>query len=101
LPAVTGTAVCQLVQEALTNVSRHANAKRVTIHLEHADKTLRCSIDDDGVGFNVAAALARSGAPGLGLKSTRARIEALGGTVHIRSAVGRGTQLCATIPLEG
>jgi PAS domain S-box-containing protein len=101
LPAVTGTAVYRLVQEALTNVSRHANANRVAIRLEHVDRTLRCSIDDDGVGFRVAAALARPGAPGLGLKGTRAGIEALGGTLQISSAIGRGTTLCATIPLEG
>jgi PAS domain S-box-containing protein len=100
LPAAVEITLYRLVQEALTNVSKHAQALHVTIRLEHRGRALRCVIEDDGVGFNAAGLVARQGEQGLGLIGIRNRLEALGGTFEINSAPGRGTELVVTIPLE-
>jgi signal transduction histidine kinase len=100
LPAMVETTVYRLAQEALTNVSKHAGAVHVTIRLDHQPRTLCCTIADDGVGFDVAAVVARLDEQGLGLIGIRDRLDALGGTLEINSAPGRGTELVMTIPLD-
>jgi signal transduction histidine kinase len=91
--------VYRMVQEALTNVIRHAAATNVSVRV-HADKaTLRCSVEDDGTGFDVRTTVVAPGA-GLGLLGMRERIAAVGGTLQIASFPGAGTKLFATIPLE-
>ncbi len=95
--------VYRIVQEALNNVVRHAQASSVSvcIRIEHSEKVVRCAIRDNGVGFDVAEILARPGRKGLGLLGMRERAEALGGTLQIASRPGRGTECVVTIPLEG
>jgi PAS domain S-box-containing protein len=95
-------AIYRLVQEALSNAHKHARAARVRIHLEHASGVLRCTIADDGIGFDAAALVARlaAGEGGMGLSGIRDRVEGLGGTMHIDSVPGRGTELSITIPAE-
>lgn len=88
----------RIVQEALRNVARHANATRVEVRLGIEDGRVRCSIADDGGGF---AAPAGPASTGLGLIGMRERLRPLGGTLDIRSAPGRGTVLAIVIPLEG
>lgn len=100
LSPVIDTAIYRIVQEALTNATRHAQATRVTIQLQREAHTIRCAVRDDGVGFDVAAVLARRGEPGLGLLGIRERLYALGGTLSITSASGRGTELRITIPID-
>ena len=100
LPAVVETRLYRLVNETLTNVSKHARATHVTVRLEQAPRTLRCTIEDDGVGFDAPAVSVRLGERGLGLIGIREQLEALGGTFQINSALSRGTQLTITIPLE-
>jgi len=98
LPMVE-TALYRTVQEALTNASKHAHAQRVRIRLWR-DSQIHCSIRDNGVGVNVADVLARRDKCSLGLIGMQERIEALGGTLLIASAPGKGLGLLATIPLE-
>jgi PAS domain S-box-containing protein len=100
-PAVE-IAIYRLVQEALSNARKHAGARRVRIRLEHASGLLRCSIADDGIGFDAAVLIERlaAGEGGMGLSGIRDRIEGLGGTMQIDSAPGRGTELSITIPAE-
>ncbi|MBI3989573.1 MAG: GAF domain-containing protein [candidate division NC10 bacterium] len=100
LSSAIETAFYRIVQEALTNVTKHAKATRVRIQLEREDTRVHCSIQDDGIGFDVPAVLARRGDRGLGLIGIHERINALGGTLHLTSAPGRGTELRVTIPLE-
>ncbi|MFQ5890804.1 MAG: GAF domain-containing protein, partial [Gemmatimonadota bacterium] len=86
----------RFVQEALTNVARHAGAKRVRVTLRGRDGDLRAVVSDDGVGI-------RDGSGervGLGLLGMRERIERLGGGLRIDSGRGRGTRLTASIPLD-
>ncbi|HEX4834887.1 MAG TPA: PAS domain S-box protein [bacterium] len=93
------TALYRSVQEALTNVVRHARATQVCVEIRHAEDAIQCSIRDDGAGFDVSTALSRRGERGLGLTGIRERAGALGGTLTIRSAPGQGTELLIAIPL--
>lgn len=87
-------ALYRLVQEALTNVLRHAKAKQVRVSLGEAEGWLQLSIRDDGQGFNPEAV----GAGHHGLLGMRYRIESLGGTLQLLSAPGRGTLVLARLP---
>ena len=94
------TAMYRLVQEGLTNMSKHAGATRARILLAQDDGNVWCSIADDGVGFDLAAVQARRDEFGLGLLGIQDRLEAVDGTLEIISAPGMGTELRAIIPLE-
>lgn len=94
------TALYRIVQEALTNVTKHAQAKNVEIQLAKVAKNLHCLVHDDGMGFDVPAVLSRKDRTGLGLVGIRERLDAVGGTLQIDSAVGRGTELLVKIPVE-
>ena len=101
IPLLVETAMYRIVQEALTNVSRHASATHVTIRLWREQGTLRCRIRDNGSGFDVRSALAaRRAGQGMGLLGIQERVSALGGSLHIESAPGRGTELDVSITLE-
>jgi signal transduction histidine kinase len=99
LPPEVETAAYRIVQEALTNVVRHARASKVQVEVRRDDSTVRAVIRDDGQGFDVAATLARRGDRGLGLIGMRERVEALGGKLSIESSPGRGTEVSLTIPV--
>jgi two-component system, NarL family, sensor histidine kinase UhpB len=96
VPAPVETAVYRFVQESITNISRHAKATRVVLALQEWPGLLRCEVSDNGMGFEGE----RRSASGLGLVGIRDRLDALGGTLTVRSAPGEGTQLVAVIPLE-
>ncbi|MDP5241049.1 cache domain-containing protein [Uliginosibacterium sp. 31-16] len=84
LPGPVATALFRVVQEALTNIERHAHASEVTVTLMSRPQALRLSITDNGRGFDpeALAALPRGG---LGLTSMRERIETLGGMFFMRA----------------
>jgi signal transduction histidine kinase len=90
------TTMYRILQEALTNVARHARAKVVGVVLRHEGTMLELVIRDDGVGFDSAAALKR--ASGLGLHGMQERVALLGGSVEIASRPGQGTMIRARIP---
>ncbi|HXD19605.1 MAG TPA: sensor histidine kinase [Vicinamibacterales bacterium] len=94
------TTIYRVVQEALNNVTRHAQAARATIQIRRMTNALHCLIQDNGVGFDVDAVLARRGDTGMGLIGMRERLGILGGWVDVRSAPGRGTDVEVVIPLE-
>jgi PAS domain S-box-containing protein len=89
----------RLVQEALTNISKHARARRVAIELSRTENSIVCSVQDDGVGFDASGVIDSSNFS-LGLAVIRDRVEAVGGTFTIRSAPQQGTELRATAPVE-
>ena len=86
-------ALFRLAQEALANVSKHAEAGQVEIALARAESATTLTIADDGRGFDPADVKGR----GLGLHSMRERIEALGGELAVESAPGSGTRLVARL----
>jgi PAS domain S-box-containing protein len=94
LPARIETTLYRIVQEALTNVSNHAQSRRVDIRIRQAAGRIRCTISDDGIGFDPTTSQ-----PGLGLLGIRERLAALGGTLSIATRPGRGTRLGMKIPL--
>jgi signal transduction histidine kinase len=99
LPPVIETAVYRVVQEALTNVVRHAAATYVVVSVRREGDQLHCRIRDNGTGFDVAAVLSAP-ARGLGLLGICERVAASGGGLRISSAPGEGTELVATIPVS-
>jgi signal transduction histidine kinase len=89
----------RLIQEALTNVRKHAGAREVTVTLtSNGPDQLRVVIADDGQGFTPGSQRNGKARP-LGLTSMRERVEALGGTFEVNSQPGSGTQVTATIPI--
>jgi signal transduction histidine kinase len=96
LPAPLETALFRVVQEALANVARHAQARRVEVAMTHDREGVTLRVADDGRGFDPVAP--RPGTH-LGLWSMRERVEQLGGRFEVESAPGAGTTVRATIPL--
>jgi signal transduction histidine kinase len=94
LPPEVETALYRITQEALTNVARHAQAKRVRVALAAREGELRLDVEDDGVGFPARGAGTR---PGTGLIGIRERVRALGGTVVFQS--GKGARLRVRVPM--
>ena len=99
LPPKFAIAFYRVIQEALTNVRRHACATRVRIQIGRRGNWVRCLVTDNGAGFDPASTV-DSGLPGLGLQGIRERMNALGGKLRIQSAEGHGTKLEITAPLQ-
>jgi two-component system sensor histidine kinase UhpB len=94
------TLVFRLVQEALTNVLRHAAVDRATVAVSLAGGLLALQVADRGQGFDAGAALAgRETATGSGLRGMRDRLELFGGRLELTSAPGEGTLVSAMVPL--
>ncbi len=87
----------RMVQEALTNISRHASAGRARVSLRREGGLIRLEVSDDGAGFDPASAPQRGG---MGLVFMRERAEMMGGTFRVDSAEGRGTVIRAEVPLD-
>ncbi len=93
------TACFRIVQEALTNISRHANARRVDITLTHQGPDLLLTVRDDGVGFDLSAMRERAQAGGsLGLLGMQERATLLGGQLDVMSALGQGCTVTLRCP---
>ncbi len=86
----------RIVQEALTNVARHAEASQVAVHLARRRKRVVLTVVDDGKGFDPA----EPRLAGLGLTTMRERVEMMGGELRIRTGIGRGTTIHVTLPVE-
>ena len=87
----------RIVQEALTNVLKHAETTDVSVVLNSVNGSIELSINDKGSGFD-ASGLGQSQYPRYGMISMRERAEQLGGTFHVDSAPGGGTRVIASIP---
>jgi signal transduction histidine kinase len=97
LSAEVEAAAYRIIQEALTNVARHAHAKTCRVHLDLVKESLRIRIEDDGRGFDLTA-MRSSERKGLGLVCIRERASHLKGTVAFESAPGRGTCVTVEVP---
>ncbi len=99
-PLEIETALYRVIQEALTNVARHAQANEVRLRLEQQFKGVTVTIEDDGRGFDVEE-LQTTEAPlkGLGLAGMKERISLLGGRLDIHSKPGEGARIDIEIPL--
>lgn len=98
LPHHIETAVFRIVQEALTNILKHAQAQHASIDVAVTPSQVRVVITDDGRGFDVSAVATRQEG-GMGLLGMRERAELLGGALSMQSRNGAGTRVEAVIPL--
>lgn len=85
--------VYRIAQEALTNVVKHASADNVRVLVEERDERVRVMVEDDGKGFDPAAAH-----DGFGLLGMGERVEIAGGTIELKPGQGGGTRLTAVLP---
>ncbi len=90
-------ALFRIVQEAMTNCAKHAQAKTLTVELLFVASPVRVVVSDDGVGFDAVRVLAVASRVGLGLLNMRETAEFVGGRLRIESAPGRGTQVVVDI----
>jgi two-component system nitrate/nitrite sensor histidine kinase NarX len=89
--------IIRVIQEALTNVRKHAAAANAVVRVKLVDGMVEFAIEDDGHGFDIGkAALDADG--GFGLHAMRERMTLIGGTLAIDSAPGRGTRVVARVP---
>jgi signal transduction histidine kinase len=93
LPREVETAIYRVVQEALTNVVKHARASRVSVLLTRDGGRIKAVIEDDGTGFEAA-----SDGDGIGLIGMRERVELLNGTLTVESSATSGTTVAAEVP---
>ena len=99
LPAEVETCIFRIVQEALTNVARHAQAKSAWVYLQRLPHTVLLTVEDDGIGLlHEVGDEARR--PGLGLLGIRERATEQGGSFTIESQPGKGTRVTVELPIE-
>lgn len=92
--------VYRIIQEALTNVAKHAHAKNVSIVVERKPFALIAIVEDDGHGFDVRAVVEGRQEGRLGLAGMRERAELLGGRVQVESAARKGSSVFVEIPIQ-
>jgi signal transduction histidine kinase len=101
LPQEFETTLYRVAQEALTNVARHAKAKRVSVLLERRSGFVSLIVEDDGRGFDATGAMGAPANPGrLGLLGMEERVRLAGGTLTLESAPGAGATVFVRLPLD-
>jgi len=91
----------RLLQEALTNVVKHAQADRVRVTLDYDGEAVSLSVEDNGRGFRLGADATRpTESMGIGILGMRERLQAVGGMLEIESQPGKGARLVSRIPLK-
>lgn len=100
LPSPVETAMYRVIQEALTNVKRHAGASNVSVLIERRGRLLSVIVEDDGCGFDVEEVMVPGPNSRLGLFGMEERVSLLGGRLEIESQPGAGTTLYVKIPVE-
>ena len=99
-PDVIRDALFRVVQEALTNVTRHAKASRVRLLIRQTGKETVVTIADNGCGFAVLEVTVAAGACRLGLLGMKERVEMVGGVFSVKSEPGKGTVVRVAVPLS-
>src|SRR6185312_15691505 len=97
LPVNSQTCLLRVVQEALTNVRKHARATRVEVGLAWEPDSVTLTVKDNGRGFDPGAPREEGRMGGFGLISMRQRCELAGGALSVRSQAGEGTEIRATL----
>jgi two-component system, NarL family, sensor histidine kinase UhpB len=100
MPSAVELALYRIAQEALANVQKHAQARRVHVRLRFLPDAVRLDISDDGQGFDPGASRDDAERTGLGLAGMRERASIVGGSVEVSSRPRGGTRVSARIPLQ-
>ena len=96
------TILYRIIQEALTNIGKHSEAKNVTMTVQRDMDTVSFAIKDDGKGFDAAETVARGPEEkGLGLVTMMGRAQMLGGAMSVQAEAGKGTRVTLTVPVKG
>jgi signal transduction histidine kinase len=94
-PQEIESTVCFCCLEAIQNALRHSGASHVSLTLAATEERLRFEVSDDGAGFDPAAS-----GRGTGLQGMADRLEAIGGTLEVRSSPGAGASVAGTVPVS-
>jgi signal transduction histidine kinase len=94
----TEAAIYRIVQEALNNVAKHAQATTCRVFLQRLTHSVLVTVEDDGVGFRAEEAAAPGSLRGIGLVSVRERVAQLRGDMRLETAPGKGTRLTVEVP---
>lgn len=101
LPPQIEIALFRIVQEAISNIARHAKAESTYINLEFKERSILVQVEDDGTGFDLTAISASSSSKEkFGLLGMKERAELLGGTLNIETKPGHGTRVVIEIPIS-
>lgn len=101
LPALLSIGLFRAAQEAVTNVVRHASARKAQVRLIYEAGQVRLEVEDDGIGFDAAAVTANPERPAWGLMGMQERVALMGGQFMLASERGQGTLIEITVPYEG
>lgn len=100
LPKHIELSLFRVIQEAVTNIAKHANARHARIQLAFSDSTVKAVISDDGSGFDMERMLERNSQfEGLGLMGMQERVGLLGGRIQFQAHHGIGTEVSIEIPI--
>ena len=100
LPSEVEVTVYRIIQEALTNIAKYANANNVSVVLRHRGSSLVAVIEDDGQGFDVSGVMSSKDKNRLGLFGMYERASLIGGNLTIESQPGSGTTIFLEVPLK-
>ena len=93
--------VYRILQEALTNVRKHAHATRISLRVRRKEDRIVAVVEDDGRGFDVASVgRMEEHTAGLGLTTMAERTRMLGGSARIESEIGKGTKVFIDLPIS-
>jgi len=102
LPDMVNICLYRVLQEALANAAKHANASKIVVSMKSGPKEVELSVTDDGGGFTILDdGSTAHGTNGIGLLGMKERIEGIGGYLKIESKAEKGTRLAALVPTEG
>lgn len=99
LDSAIEVALFRIIQETVTNIRKHAQAKRAIVKIEQLDKKINIHIKDDGKGFNLHETMSDKNRQGYGLVGMRERVQLLKGEMNIITAPGQGTSINISVPL--
>jgi signal transduction histidine kinase len=99
MPAELEVSAYRIVQEALTNIAKHAEATTCRVFVQHLPYSLLLTVEDDGKGFDPKRSAAGGDRGGLGLVGIRERASELGGTFRLEGSPGKGTRVTVELPI--
>jgi two-component system CheB/CheR fusion protein len=100
LPQPVETTIYRIVQEAMSNVYKHASAKAISVSVERRGDFVTAIVEDDGAGFDMDALEVSPDVRRIGLAGMRERAEIVGGVLTIESSLGRGTTVRVRVPVR-
>ncbi len=99
LPSSSQTQILYIIQEALSNIRKHAKANNAHVTISNCDSRIEITVSDDGRGFSTSSAK-QNGFPHFGIQIMKERMNSMGGNLEIKSRLGEGTKVVLALPIE-